>query len=208
VGLFPVETLAEIPVPEYASVHGYGFADSVERARNAASQDPNLAIRNSLGPSEVGAYFAALVGADPSDPNSEPGCSQASADPGYFSYLDSRRELIDEWKAQLFSDTRYLELEGTWSACMGDAGFSIPTRIQGVIEYFEPEMQALSPQPAESEIRDLRALEIEVALQDLECLQAIESKLRVLAAEHEAELLDQSGDLRSQLRELQRRYGP
>lgn len=201
----PIETLAELPPAGYAEEHGFGLADQLENQKRAVDDDPNIPVVEALNPSDQAAYRDALYGHAEGGAPPQGGCLQPPNEQ-YLNVTIQSRDLRIEARERLLADPEYVELEGDWSRCMATHGYDLQNRHTSILEYFAPQMEALFAEWDVAGVVALRHAEIEVALVDVECLDAIDAKLRDLAARHEQRLLDEAFDVLDIMGQLQLQY--
>jgi len=194
-----VDSAEEEDIPwgtlEFAEQWGYGittnpYQDSeepVEPPTDGGYEDPNAEIVNTMGETELQAYYEALYGpqsAEPIDPEGEYvqpsweelGCSGYAQHEVYGDSVFGNGEddpfagLMDEmnrmWES-IATDDRILETESEWASCMADAGHPNLAKVgdaeQTIYEQVDPIWNdAYSDVPPDATEEDYRAVEASI----------------------------------------------
>lgn len=210
---------------EFEKQFGYGITTLYEQRFTQTVAGPNQEIRNALGDADRAAYDAALYGDDPTatfqvaldngDFTRLGGCTkQATAEIfGGTAVIQTLQSLLDDTDEKIFSDSRMVKAVEKWSACMGDAGFTVsePDEVDAILEgkleaIVGPPEERVAPVPGQEPPYDADALaalqreEVEMVAADVACekkhLVGIEEQV---TAEYEAEFREENADLLSKV---------
>lgn len=209
---------------DWVAQYGFQIVNRAYLSEEAArveyvSIDPNIPIIDNLSDAEREAYWVALDGAPPLW---EGGCRQwANEQPRPDTPADLTQSpefaplfaALDEMYANL--ENEMPELEREWSSCMADAGhpgiarpwdaaMTILDAYDAILANQNEEFGAAvehSDLTSSPELAELADLEIELALADFDCRQAIDFEARVAARRLEAETQFYN-DHRAELHEL------
>lgn len=216
---FEPEAGAENPDSrEYAELNGYGI--SIRPAIDVPSPedvvDPNEALRNALSDAELAAYNLALYGEAPPEgevipPEDRTGCVAEAYDAVYAAQaeLGAVEQFFGEFGQELTqleerfrSDPRFLELEGQWSTCMAEQGFTVEFRNDIFVE-LNLRMSEVAPQIVGGEepspevvalMDEVRDWERQAAVADWDCTQPVQDEMQTLRYGYEALFLEEQAD--------------
>lgn len=193
---------------EWVTKNGYGMSmhlDMTEEPTDGETQeewvDPNADYVASLSESEMTAFYEALYGVQPEMTEEEmetyeyswedSGCQGSASheisgdaddiftDPKFEDLMESMSELYTAGE----NDPRMVELNGKWSDCMADAGYSFATSMdamnsvseaQNELYNVEGEMTEEYTGPSDEAIAEFRELELSTALADFTCKESVD----------------------------------
>jgi len=215
---------------DWAAAHGYGAFPTDEETRQmdeqVASEDPNQDYVDSLSESEQGAYYAALESPGPDNDallkmkNGEmpaydweaSGCRGRSQhavtgdDPTQSERYAPLVAAMNALQQDQAADPAMVPIEAAWADCMADAGYAdLPTRQSAVDSVFDQSTRywdsGNSDEPSDALRDDWRDYEIEVAVADFRCGEAVDydAKALVVQTARENRFID---DNRAELDEM------
>jgi hypothetical protein len=214
----PEATASQFTSRDEAEEYGYGISLSFFGSDDQPTvTDPNTEYRAGLSSAAQAAYDLAYLG----DGN-RAGCIQQVQTELYGSSGEVAApigELIDTIRERLRADSRYLDAEADWSACMSRAGYDFRSRddIQNVLQNSVNELLGAVPDPdnpnvvtytdvnPSPEFTALQQRERQIAVADFDC--STDSKLDEVAAavtvELENRFLDENPSWIERMRALQ-----
>lgn len=193
----------------YSQRHGYGVAESMRDSLIASLEDPNRDAMRSLGEAEFRAFTVAF------DRCNAEAISAAGIDmKSIVSVNEEMLGSLQDLDARILLDSRVIDLENRWSACLGEAGYRFSALAEPVEEvrgFASEAAQTVnldqSSHDAAHEVEDAFAdvirFELEIADVDVECRNEV-GLLSVLAdvrQEYEEQFLDDEADLISDFQE-------
>lgn len=203
---------------EYAEQNGYGI--SIRPAIDVPSPqdfvDPNEELRNGLSGAELSAYNLALYGEAPPEgeviaAEDRTGCVAEAYDSVYAAQaeLGAVEQFFGEFGDELTqleqrfrSDPRFIELEGQWSDCMAEQGFTVEFRNDIFVE-LNLRMSEVAPllvggEEPSTEVQQLMDevsdWERSVAVADWDCTQPVQDDMQTLRYGYEALFLDEQAE--------------
>jgi len=197
---------------EWVAQYGWGIVNVPGQAEVAGEQevdtsvDPNQEYVTALSPSEQTAYYETLYGVAPSEDDAESeynweeaGCygSAQQEVQGTDPFSDEKNTALTESMNSLYegvqNDPRIVRAHAQWASCMADAGFSGLTTAQAAQESFQEELYGYYESatdgvtPDDPKLKEFGAREIEIALADLTCAQAADSRQLTLKVQFQLE---------------------
>lgn len=170
---------------EFAEQYGYGITtnggiEATGVVGGGDSDDPNMAYVNGLPADQQEAYAKDLWG-DPGEAGADGaitmtgGCYNEASEkvlgPGGFDQLNSQFEEVGKL---VDADSRVVDANAAWAACMSGKGYSYSTPTDPIDDLFA-KYQALGATPADADLQALQAEELATAKADRAC--AKEAKL-------------------------------
>ena len=189
---------------EFTAQYGYGITTLLDRSVPATA-DPNVGIRNALGPADRAAYDVALLGEDRSatffaamdtgDFSRLGGCTRTAVEAAFggAATVTSLQTKLDELDRRIVADPRMVAAVATWTRCMADAGYpgltvseDVDATLQarlidviGPLASFDP---TAAPTYDKAALTELQRLEVAMVTADVACedkhVAAVEDKVR------------------------------
>jgi hypothetical protein len=219
---------------QWAAQHGYGAFPTAEESQQMQAQieseDPNLDYVESLSESDQGAYYSALQSPPPGGDDieavksgeapaydwEEAGCQGRAEhevngdDPTRSERFEPLVEAMNALVQDQLADPAMAPIDGEWSECMADAGYpDLPTRQSAADAVFGQSSEywdsGATDEPSAKLTAGWRAFELEVAVADFRCAEAVDYETKALAVQFDREnrfIADNKPELDDLLAEL------
>jgi hypothetical protein len=211
---FSSDDMEDTNTEEWVASHGYGMSqtpEEIEESNDNAVEwvDPNQPYVESLSEGEMTAYYEVLYGAQPTDEElnddgsydykwENAGCQGAAQHEiqGESVYEQEEHKAlfdsINEIYTDVEADPKVKKLNSEWAACMADAGYPDYKAKQEAVQDVIDKSNALweeNPEtgPTEEQQAEAREYEIEIALADFKCADAMDYTNKVTAVQFELE---------------------
>ena len=211
---FSSDDMEDTNTEEWVASHGYGMSQTPEEIAESNENavewvDPNQSYIESLSEGEMTAFYEVLYGVQPTDEElnddgsydykwENAGCQGAAQHEVQGENVYEQEEhkalfdSINELYTDLQADPEVKKLDSEWATCMADAGYTDYKAKQDAVQDVIDKNNALwetgsEEGPTEEAQAAQRDYEIEIALADFKCADAMDYTNKVTAIQFELE---------------------